>query len=270
MEQYLIALDLDGTLLRKDGTIGVRTKEVIEELMRNNHIVMIATGRPYRASLPYHQQLSLNGPLAYFNGAAIVHPTDDCFSSIHRPLPLGVTQSIINSLDPSTYLNIFAEVHDDLYLLTETTDMLKKIFHFGTPKEVYGDLLQTLHQSPTSLILHTTEQFAPQIEHLLRTFHATVTDHKRWQPPYHLIEIVQKGVNKGTAVEWVGHQYNIPKERMIAFGDEWNDVEMFDYVKYGIAMQNGSDRLKKRAYAVTKSHEEDGIATFLADFFLKV
>ena len=57
---------------------------------------------------------------------------------------------------------------------------------------------------------------------------------------------------------------DIPKERIIAFGDENNDLEMIDYAGVGVAMSNGIDELKSIADEVTtKSNNEDGIAQVL-------
>ena len=50
MKQKLIALDLDGTTLNNQSLLSVRTKNVLARLQKDNHLVMIATGRPYRNS----------------------------------------------------------------------------------------------------------------------------------------------------------------------------------------------------------------------------
>ena len=55
MQPYLICLDLDGTLLNDNKEISAPTKQVLTELQQCGHYVMIATGRPYRASQMYYQ-----------------------------------------------------------------------------------------------------------------------------------------------------------------------------------------------------------------------
>ena len=73
-EKHLIALDLDGTLLRNDKTISSRTKETLLTLKQQGHHVMIATGRPFRSSVQYYQELGLQTPIVNFNGAFVHHP----------------------------------------------------------------------------------------------------------------------------------------------------------------------------------------------------
>ena len=58
---------------------------------------------------------------------------------------------------------------------------------------------------------------------------------------------------------------DIPKDRIIAFGDENNDLEMIDYAGVGVAMGNGIDELKSIADEVTLSNNEDGIAQVLRE-----
>ena len=61
--------------------------------------------------------------------------------------------------------------------------------------------------------------------------------------------------------------FRSPKERIIAFGDEDNDLEMIDYDGVGVAMGNAIDELKTLAKYETNTNEELGVANFLANYF---
>ena len=87
---------------------------------------------------------------------------------------------------------------------------------------------------------------------ILAEVHAEVIDHRRWGAPWHVIEIVRHGLNKAVGISHVSKWMDIPKERIIAFGDEDNDLEMIDYAGVGVAMGNGIDRLKSIADEVTR------------------
>ncbi|MGX1374083.1 Cof subfamily protein (haloacid dehalogenase superfamily) [Priestia megaterium] len=97
----------------------------------------------------------------------------------------------------------------------------------------------------------------------LSDVHAEVLEHRRWGAPWHVVEIVKKGLNKAVGLERVANHYQIPRERIIAFGDEDNDFEMIKFAGHGIAMENGINELKQLAREVTKSNENDGIAYYL-------
>lgn len=81
-KQHLIALDLDGTLLTDNKIISTRTKHTIAKAKEQGHIVVISTGRPFRASYDYYKELDLNTPIVNFNGAYVHHPLDSNWEHI--------------------------------------------------------------------------------------------------------------------------------------------------------------------------------------------
>ena len=96
-KQHLIALDLDGTLLTDNKIISTRTKHTIAKAKEQGHIVVISTGRPFRASYDYYKQLDLNTPIVNFNGAYVHHPLDSNWGTHHSPLELATAQEIVRA-----------------------------------------------------------------------------------------------------------------------------------------------------------------------------
>lgn len=264
-EKHLIALDLDGTLLKDDKTISTYTKNVIQEAREQGHIVMIATGRPFRSSEMYYQELNLDTPIVNFNGAFIHHPLEDKWGAYHTPLDLKVAKDIVDACNSFTFKNIIAEVIDDVYFHYHDEKLLD-IFGFGKPSITTGDLRNFLKDSPTSMLIHADEEHVKSIRDHLSDVHAEVIDHRRWAAPWHVIEIVKSGLNKAVGLKKVSEYFNIPKERIIAFGDEDNDLEMIEFAGKGIAMGNGIQQLKSLANEITLSNEEDGIGKYLNDY----
>ena len=264
MNKHLIVLDLDGTLLTKEQQILPYTKNVLLEAQAQGHHVMIATGRPYRASLPYYQELNLKTPIVNFNGALVHHPTDASWKTMHSPVSMSVVHDVIDSTQKIQYENLIAEVMDDVYLHKENEE-LRNIFYMGNPQVTIGDLKFNLHQDPTSLLIHATHANIPLIRQHLQDVHAELVEHRNWGAHFPIVEIVRLGINKAVGISKVAHEFGIPVERIIAFGDEDNDLEMIDYAGIGVAMGNGIEQLKSIANEVTLSHEEDGIGAFLAD-----
>ncbi|MBO9128666.1 Cof-type HAD-IIB family hydrolase [Bacillus sp. 165] len=264
MQKHLIALDLDGTLLKDDKTISVRSKKAIAKAKEQGHVVVISTGRPYRASSLYYDELKLDTPMINFNGAYIHHPLDPSWGQYHEPLDLTIAQEIIKACAGFGVKNIYAEVIDDVYV-RYIDEGMKHIFQFGNPKVHTGDLLRILQDNPTCLLIDADEQEVELIRTHLSDVHAEVIDHRRWAAPWHIIEIVKSGLNKAVGLQRVAKHYDIPQDRIIAFGDEDNDFEMIEYAGHGIAMGNGIPALKSLANHVTLSNEEDGIAIYLEE-----
>lgn len=265
-EKHLIVLDLDGTLLKEDNTISKTNKKVLNKIIELGHKVMIATGRPFRSSRKYYEELGLKTPIVNFNGALIHHPRDSSFGFFHTPLEIGVAREIVDACHSFRFHNIIAEVIDDLYIHYPDEKLLK-IFSTGSPKIKTGDLRISLDNSPTSILIHTDKKEIEALKKHLADAHANVIHQRSWQEPWHVIEIVKAGMNKALGVKKVAEYLNIPRKNIIAFGDEDNDMEMLEFAGTGVAMGNGIDELKNIADEVTLTNEEDGIAFYLNERF---
>ncbi|MCM3616888.1 Cof-type HAD-IIB family hydrolase [Sutcliffiella horikoshii] len=261
-EKHLIAIDLDGTLLTDDKRISKRNKMALQKAMKQGHEVVIATGRPYRASVMYYEELNLTSPIVNFNGAFVHYPGRDDWGIYHEPLSIETVKEIVEISEKYNIHNILAEVMDDVYFHFHDEKLLD-IFGFGNPKIETGDLRQVLKKDPTCILIHASEEEVPKIREYLSEVHAEVIDHRRWAAPWHVIELVRTGMSKAVGLQRIAAHYNIPQENIIAFGDEDNDYEMIDYAGTGVAMGNAIDGLKGKANEVTLSNEEDGIAVFL-------
>ncbi|MFC2949941.1 Cof-type HAD-IIB family hydrolase [Virgibacillus sediminis] len=266
-KKHLIALDLDGTLLTDKKEISWHTKEMVLQAMVEGHVVVIATGRPHRASIDYYHNLGLNTPMVNFNGALIHHPKDKKWDALHNPLPLPTAKKIIDACYSLDVKNILAEVRDDVYL-DEYDEEIIEIFQNGgqdTPFHI-GRVKNQLDTDPTSVLIHPKEDHIHTLRNHLDDYHAEFIEHRKWGAPWNIIEIVKKGINKAVGLQKIAHYFNIPKERIIAFGDEDNDLEMIDYAGVGVAMGNAIPELKTVSKHVTKTNEEDGIGLFLEDY----
>ena len=264
--KYLIAVDLDGTLLTDDKIISERTLNVIEKVKHAGHEVVISTGRPYRASKMYYQQLNLTTPIVNFNGAYVHHPLDNSWGVYHEFLPLDVAKDVISSCREYEFNNLYAEVMDDVYAEKQEEEIIP-LFHYLKDDIIHGDLLKNLIHPPTCLLIDSDESHVASIREHLSDVHADVIDHRRWAAPHHIIEIVKAGMNKAIGLQKVASYYNIPRKNIIAFGDEDNDFEMIEYAGHGVAMENAIQPLKNLAKHTTLSNQKDGIALFLEDFF---
>ena len=90
----LIAIDLDGTTLNQDSIITDKTAKTLRRAIEDGHSVVIATGRPYRMSKNFYQQLQLTTPMINFNGALVHLPgkkwADEQETSVNRKIVFDV------------------------------------------------------------------------------------------------------------------------------------------------------------------------------------
>lgn len=265
--QHLIALDLDGTLLTDKKKISPYTKKIIQQAILSGHIVVIATGRPYRASVMYYHELGLTTPMVNFNGALIHHPTESKWDALHNPLPHETAHKIIQTCYEFEVDNIFAEIRDNIYL-DKFNEKVLNFFTDPNDKELItiGSLKNHLHDDPTSLLIHPKEGKLKELRQYLDDAHANVIEHRRWGVPWDMIEVVKKGVHKAIGLQKIAHYFHISPQHIIAFGDEDNDLEMIEYAGVGVAMGNAISHLKQIANYETLSNQEDGIGKFLASY----
>ncbi|WP_458414353.1 Cof-type HAD-IIB family hydrolase [Schinkia sp. CFF1] len=266
MKPHLIAVDLDGTLLKDNKTISKRTLDTIKHVREQGHQVMIATGRPFRASQIYYKQMKLTTPIVNYNGAYIHHPKDPAWGTFHSPLELRVARRIIDTCDKYNIRNIMAQVKDHVFL-QNYDEAIMGFVSFGNPKIHTGQVRENLKSEPTSILIHSEEGEIDTIREQLSKEVGSYIEHRTSGSPWNIIEIIKAGINKAIGVKKVAEFFEIPNDRVIAFGDEDNDLEMLRYAKYGVAMGNAIDKVKSVAYDVTKTNEEDGIADYLEKFF---
>lgn len=266
MKQHLICLDLDGTLLNDNKEISPYTFKVLKSLQSQGHAIMISTGRPFRASKRYYDELNMDTPIVNFNGAYVHHPKDPHFPCQHARLDEGIATSIIETLKKMEVQNIIAEVKDHVYL-DRYDENLYEGFSMGEAQIEIGDLRELLNEDPTSILIEADEHMIPRIKQTLTRFYAENIEHRRWGAPYPVIEIVKRGISKAVGIDIVKTYLNIDHQHIIAFGDEDNDIEMIKYAKHGVAMANAIPELKHVAKETTCSNNDDGIGVYLNNFF---
>ncbi|WP_096190699.1 Cof-type HAD-IIB family hydrolase [Evansella halocellulosilytica] len=267
VQPHIIAVDLDGTLLTDDKNISLKNRTALAKVRELGHKVVIATGRPYRASKAYYEELFLDTPMVNFNGAFIHHPKNEKdFQPIHTPLNKNLAKTIIETCESFQVQNIMVEIMDEYYL-RYLNKGFADAFTLGQSPVDYGNLHQLLNDDPTSILIHPEENNEQQLRALLKEAHAEVIDQRSWGAPWHVIEIVKAGLNKAVGLKEISQYFQIPKERIIAFGDEDNDLEMIEYAGCGVAMGNAIHELKSIANEQTSTNEEHGIAEFLSERF---
>ena len=262
MLKKLIALDLDGTLLTREKTISPRTKAALQKVIADGHHVVIATGRPAHASMPYYEELGLNTPMVNFNGALTHHVRDAGWGSYHFPLELEDALAIIEACQRFGAENIVAEIKDDYYMKSHDAEFIRTICAGRAPLAL-GEISELLTAKPTALLIKPNEAIVHDLRNHLHEFHAHMIEQRLWGAPWNVIEIVRTGVTKATGLEIIADHYGVRQEDVIAFGDEDNDLEMIQYAGHGVAMGNANPLLKDVANHITATNDEDGIALML-------
>ena len=263
LNKKLIAIDLDGTTLNQDSMITSKTKETLKKAINAGHHVSIATGRPFRMSHQFYQQLELTTPMVNFNGA-LVHIPNQHWDGERETLINREIAFEILSQKKQLNLDFIAAENRDTFFIDSFDFFDEKIFASSRRGEKNLLSPKNLTTNPTSLLVRTDKRFAGAVSAELTRQFGSYVDVRTWGGPTAILEIVSKGIQKAKGVQEIANYLSIDQKDVIAFGDEHNDLELLDYAGWGVAMANGTDQLKGIANDVTPlSNQEEGLAVYL-------
>lgn len=267
MTRFLIAIDLDGTTLNKESQLSLLTLEVLQYLDRLGHLIMIVTGRPYRTSIEIYQQLNLHSPMINFNGAYCHFPGKrEWLPQYHKELDREIVFDLFKRQDELGIQLVCAEGKEKLY--TSSMKLPESPYYPSTDANYIKLSRQTLIHNPIAVTLFTASGDQIRIQKKIMELYGDQVSVRTWGGAVPVLEVVHQGIHKAVGVKQVADFYYIPRQNILAFGDEDNDLEMIEYAGHGVAMANAIPALKALSQAITPfDHDQDGLARYLIDYF---
>lgn len=279
-QRCLIISDLDATLLNNKSELSEKTIETVKKVTAAGHVFCIATGRPYRGSYMFYDQLNLDSIIINYNGASMSKPYDAEF----KPINFQITSELVKQLltDPknrSLIKNAMIENNYGTLFLTEPETEVEKMlflqqFHVDTniQLKVMGENFNNFKGDAYAVLIQLKDHTQDKIDELIyniKSFTSTLIC-RNWTIPGlgSIIEINSLFSTKGTAIRFLSSYYGIPLEKCFAFGDGDNDNEMLKTAGFGFAMRNGTTTAKLSAKFLTEySNNDDGVAHELNRLF---
>ena len=130
-KKYLIALDLDGTLLKDDKTISIKTKEYLKELEKEGHLIVITSGRALRSVLEYYNDIGLSSsPVIAYNGHYSTDPNLKHYEIIHK-INKNTAKSIYSLLKDELIDSAMSENEKKIYIDKNDAFLLEIVSNFG-------------------------------------------------------------------------------------------------------------------------------------------
>ncbi len=268
MKPYLIALDLDGTLMLDFATYDEETFAYIRHLNELGHIVMIATGRPKRSSYFIYKALNLHTPLVNYNGAFISNPSNPNYPITDYRISRENLLDIIEHIRPYL-INVFCEIIDDIYVQNYNEE-IKPFLHIDGGNLHTGEIKDILPDNPNGALFFLQKEAIDILVSYIKKNYLNKLLSRHWEiDDNYIVEIYNPLVNKSNGFKEACTYYHIPKERTIAIGDGHNDIEMLKTAEIGVAMKNCNPELLPYAKYVTDSYQAQGVLKFLKQFFEK-
>jgi len=271
MNVKCIALDLDRTTLRSDGTLSATTRDALLQLIAKGISVVIASGRSF-ATLP-EEILSIPG-IEYAitsNGAAIYHvPTGDC---LHRYLLNPESVERILKLTQEELVTYEAFVEGRAYADAE---YVRDPVHFGASERAVAYVQSTRHPEADIVgFIREHDRDLDSVDVIVRNLEeknriqaillAEIDDIYTTSSVPQLLEISDQRAGKHAGVRYIMNRLKISADEIAAFGDGENDADMLSFVGCGIAVENAVPECKAAADFVTRSNDDDGVVYALRE-----
>ncbi|MBI9009606.1 MAG: HAD family hydrolase [Tenericutes bacterium] len=269
MNKYLIALDLDGTILYDFDSLSETLCEFMKRVQDMGHKIVIATGRPYRSSKFVYEHFNLNTPIINYNGGLITHPRDKSFKEVNYTIDKEIIIDIFEN-NKLHIRNAFSEVYDTIYLYKEEKAIEPLLHANGATDLIVGDLKDTLVQNPNGFIIIGKQGHGEIMKKFIdHKYNGTVCC-RIWNLSGEfdsIIEIYTPESNKGLALEHVAKYLGFDKSQVIAIGDGHNDIEMIEYAEIGVCVKNAHLELLDVADIILDyTSAENAVYRFLSSF----
>ena len=255
----LIALDLDGTVIGADLIVPPRVKKAIQRAIGAGIVVTLATGRMFRAALPYARELGLQAPLICYQGAMIKSPIDQQVL-YHQPVPLYLARQVMEVVqEKGLHLNVYLDDH--LYVSQVNRWALAYANIARVPLHAVGDLAAFLNADPTKMVVVSDPPVNDVVSRELKERFRDVLFITKSYPIF--CEVAHPACSKSQALARLCDLLGIRREETVAVGDNANDADMVEWAGLGVAMGNATQEVLDVAQAVTSTVQEDGVARIL-------
>lgn len=273
MKYKLVAIDLDGTLLKNDHRLSPRSMDIIKRLDGIGIKIILCSGRSEITMMSYYEKLDIQTPIISENGACITCQKETLYSNSFSTTELLELLHLIDQVDREVYCQF---VHEKVLIASqlEFVSLAMAKYNVDVPREkridiyICNDLvkyvdLKKVSTYKVSLISNNAEVLRAIRQLLMDTGGYEITSSDK-----NNIEIMKCDISKGTALKILTDHLKIPLSQCVAIGNSANDAGMIEMAGLGIAMKNSGVHLKSISKRVTEyDNEEDGVACLLEQLF---
>lgn len=261
MAVKIILSDIDGTFLKKDKTVPELHEKALKEILAQGIKFAFVSARMPEAIYPITDGINLpHTAVISYSGAMVL--TDDEKILYDKKMPLEDTKNILTAMDngwQDISVNYYTgrkwyvrKIDERVQHEIDVTQATAEIAEFENliAEKILPNKILVMCEPPTCEEMESKlgAQF-PKLN-VVRS------------APY-LLEIMDKSVSKATGIEVLLKYYNFSVDEAIAFGDNYNDIEMLEYIPQSVAMGNAPQKILEIARNITETSEDAGIYTYL-------
>jgi hypothetical protein len=269
LKYKLVVIDLDGTLVDRDGKIAEEDRDSVERLTRNFVTVSVCTGRILKTAAPFVESLKLRSPQILFDGA-LIYSFADQGTLYSVPLKPDVVQEAITYCRAhNAYLELYSR--DVFFAERENwSDEIHRNFFRVEPTFVNFDgIWEREKLLKAELVVHSDEDARKAklfSDHFQGRFNFSIARTPAY-PDVEFLNIVDPGVSKGNALRFLASEMGVYPTEIIAIGDGTNDIPLLKEAGNAVAMGDAPDEVKQVCHYTTLDVEHHGVAAAINYFF---
>lgn len=258
----LVVIDIDGTLVNLHGEVGEKTISLSRELKRYGIYCTLSSARSFHYSAHIAEELEIEKPIVTLDGALIKDLKNNVV------FKGAIKQSIIEKaikIAEANYGKITMCDEENLFV-TPRNALIKEYTRLSAPiKDVESfddvkDILEILIYCEDKASLRVIRERL-KFPH---TFGISLSVTKSPSNEYYLLTVKRKGSDKLRSVKRLVNYLGLNKNNIAVIGDWHNDMPLFDYGGYNIAVKNAIPELKRKAdYITLSTNNEDAVGEVL-------
>jgi Cof subfamily protein (haloacid dehalogenase superfamily) len=259
----LVATDLDGTIVRSDGTVSARTVAALARVEQAGATLVFVTGRPPRWMGSVVEEVGHRGLAICANGALIYDLHTERVVEEHL-IPAAVLREAMGRLRKVLPDMGFAVEYADGIVFDPNYERAGWDRSSMAGRTADGDVLfdrpcaKLLARHPSESVDELLKQALPAIGDIVTPTHSN---------GIRLLEISAFGVSKATSLARLCAQRDISANEVVAFGDMPNDLPMLTWAGRSYAVANAHPDVLAAVTRHTAGHDEDGVAQVLEQLF---
>ncbi|WP_059102821.1 HAD-IIB family hydrolase [Shouchella shacheensis] len=271
----MLAVNIDGVLLRPQTKMSKRTKDAINYLKRKGVMVVLMTSRPYSFARKVAKALKLEGMIVAHGGAFI--SDTDRNELFNRSLDLETALDLCHVLERfDCEARLMYSDHSVASRPQQKQTLLAKMSLGSSGEQLvypvsFVDSLyeQVLKEGTGPLNVTLTFESEADRRHVCETVKEEVSEIEVAGTAEENTVVVGMGAAKARALQWLAQKVKVEMNEVVAIGVAEDDLEMVEIAGLGVAMGDAWGDVRQNANWVTRSMEQEGFAYMIHEVFRK-
>ena len=260
MATKIILSDIDGTFLADDKSVPELHAMAAKKILARGLKFALVSARMPEALYPITDGIGLPRiPVISYSGALVLTEAEEVLHD--KKMPADDTEKILAEMNRWQDIAVNYYTGRKWYVRKIDWRVQREIDITQATAEVADfDALLRAGTLPNKILVMCEPPTCEEMERELGKLFPKLNVVRSAQ---HLLEVMDKSVSKATGIEILLKHYGFTVDEAIAFGDNYNDIEMLEYIPQSVAMSNAPEKIKTIARAVTDTNEDAGIYIYL-------